>query len=375
MGSRNGKPFFRAELVGSLLRPQRLLDARDQFGRQELSRAQLWEIENRAIAEAVKFQEDLGFLVVTDGEFRRSVWWFDFINALQGIEIREPDKRSGFSGVGAGAWEYYPKTVQTTGKVGRAGDIMVDEYKALASVTSKTGKVTMPSPSRIHFHGGRSSVSKTVYPDIDQFWADIIEVYQREIAALEAAGCRYVQVDDPMLTYFLDERLRENVRKIGEDPDELINKYVSVLNGCVARRRPDTTIGIHLCRGNSRSTWVAEGSYERIAEAVFGGLNVDAFFLEYDDPRSGGFEPLRFLRKGKVAVLGLITTKRPELESRDDLKRRVEAARAFVADADLALSPQCGFASNVEGNVITYDDQRRKLELVVSLAQETWGTV
>ena len=260
--------------------------------------------------------------MVTDGEFRRSVWWFDFINALQGIEIREPDKRSGFSGVGAGAWEYYPKTVQTTGKVGRAGGIMVDEYKALASVTSKTGKVTMPSPSRIHFHGGRSSVSKTVYPDIDQFWADIIEVYQREIAALEAAGCRYVQVDDPMLTYFLDERLRENVRKIGEDPDELINKYVSVLNGCVARRRPDTTIGIHLCRGNSRSTWVAEGSYERIAEAVFGGLNVDAFFLEYDDPRSGGFEPLRFLRKGKVAVLGLITTKRPELESRDDLKRR-----------------------------------------------------
>jgi 5-methyltetrahydropteroyltriglutamate--homocysteine methyltransferase len=374
MGSRNGKPFFRAEMVGSLLRPPRLLEARDRFGRGEISRAELWDIENDAIGEAAKLQEEIGFEVVTDGEFRRSVWWFDFINALGGIEIREPDKRSGFSGVGSGEWEYYPKTVRTVAKLSRAGDIMAPEYKALVQRTSKTGKVTIPSPSRIHFHGGRASVSRTVYPDTEEFWADVVEIYRGEIAALEAAGCRYVQIDDPMLTYFLDERLRANVCEIGEDPDRLIRKYVEVLNACVSKRRSDTAVGVHLCRGNSRSTWMAEGSYERIAETVFGGLDFDAFFLEYDDPRSGGFEPLRFLPKGKIAVLGLITTKRPDLERRDEIERRIDAAARFVSRTDLAISPQCGFASNVEGNIITFDDQVRKLELVVSTAREVWGT-
>jgi 5-methyltetrahydropteroyltriglutamate--homocysteine methyltransferase len=209
---------------------------------------------------------------------------------------------------------------------------------------------------------------------MEEFWADVVEIYRGEIAALEAAGCRYVQIDDPMLTYFLDERLRANVCEIGEDPDRLIRKYVEVLNACVSKRRSDTAVGVHLCRGNSRSTWMAEGSYERIAETVFGGLDFDAFFLEYDDPRSGGFEPLRFLPKGKIAVLGLITTKRPDLERRDEIERRIDAAARFVSRTDLAISPQCGFASNVEGNIITFDDQVRKLELVVSTAREVWGT-
>ena len=374
MGLRDGKPFFRAELVGSLLRPQGLLEARDHFARGLINRTDLWKIENEAIADAVRLQEQIGFEVVTDGEYRRNIWWYDFIHSLQGIEIREPDRRQGFSGVGSGQWEYFPKAVRTVGKIGRAGDIMAPEYKELAARTAKTGKVTIPSPSRIHFHGGRASVSQTAYPDMETFWADIVKVYQEEIAALEAAGCRYVQIDDPMLTYFLDERLRATVRDIGEDPDKLISTYVAVLNGCVSKRRKETTIGIHLCRGNSRSTWMAEGSYERIAEAVFGCLDVDVYFLEYDDPRSGGFEPLRFLPKGKVAVLGLISTKHARLESGDDLKRRLDLARKYLADADMALSPQCGFASNVEGNVISAADQRRKLELVVATARDYWGT-
>lgn len=374
MGMRNGKPFFRAELVGSLLRPQHLLDARDRLARGEITRAALWQIENAAIADATKLQENAGFEVVTDGEFRRNIWWYDFIHALKGIEIREPDKRAGFSGVGGGQWEYFPKTVRTVGRIGRAGDIMAPEYAELAKRTTKTGKVTIPSPSRIHFHGGRASVSKEAYPDIEQFWSDIIKVYQDEIAALEAAGCRDIQIDDPMLTYFLDDRLRESVREIGEDPDRLILKYVEVLNGCVAKRRKDTVIGVHLCRGNSRSTWMAQGSYERIAEDVFGRLDVDTYFLEYDDPRSGGFEPLRYLPEGKVAVLGLITTKHARLESPDEIKRRLDSARKFVADENMAISPQCGFASNVEGNIITPDDQKRKLELVVATARDVWGT-
>ena len=373
MASRNGKPFFRAELVGSLLRPKHLLDARERHARAEISDKELWDIENAAIADAIRLQERLGFEVVTDGEFRRSVWWYDFIHALKGIEIREPDKRVGFSGVGSGEWEYFPKTVLTVGKLGRTRDIMGPEYKALAERTSKTGKVTIPSPSRIHFHGGRGSISREAYPDIEEFWADIVQIYRDEISTLEAAGCRYIQIDDPILTYFLDDRLRDSVLQFGENPDKLVLKYIEVLNGCIARRRPDTNVGIHLCRGNSRSTWMAQGSYERIAEPIFEGLQVDSYFLEYDDPRSGGFEPLRFLAKGKVAVLGLVTTKRPQLESPDDVKRRLDAAREFVDDDFLALSPQCGFASNVEGNVISEDDQMRKLQLVISLAGDVWG--
>lgn len=374
MGTRNGKPFFRADQVGSLLRPERLLTARDRFDRGDIDRDALWAAENDAIEEAVRLQEAAGFDIVTDGEFRRSVWWYDFVNALDGIEITEPDRRSGFSGVGAGEWEYFPKTVRTVGPLGRSQDIAAPEYAALAAMTDRTAKITIPSPSRLHFHGGRAAVDPAVYPEMAAFWADVVRVYREEIAALEAAGCRYIQMDDPILTYFLDDRLRENVRGIGEDPDTLIDTYVDVLNDCVSERRPDTAVGIHLCRGNSRSTWVADGPYDRIAETVFGRLDIDLFFLEYDDPRSGGFEPLRHLPRGKVAVLGLITTKRPELEDPDAVKRRIDDAARFVDPDDIALSPQCGFASNVEGNLVTVEDEKRKLALVVDIAQSVWGS-
>lgn len=372
MGIHKGKPFFRAEQVGSLLRPASLLEARARFETGEIDRDALWEAENDAIAAAVKLQEDAGFEVVTDGEFRRTNWWFDFVNALDGVEVVDADERSGFSNTGA--QQYYPKTVRTVGPVRRRGDILAPEYSALAERTSRTGKVTIPSPSRMHFHGGRAAVDASVYPDMEDFWADVIGVYQEEIAALEAAGCRYIQIDDPVMSYFLDERLRENVRDIGEDPDRLIEKYVDVVNGCIAARRPDTAVGIHLCRGNARSAWVAAGGYEPIAEATLAGLDVDSFFLEYDDPRSGGFEPLRFVPKGKVVVLGLITTKFPELEDPDELKKRIEAAHEYIDYDDMAISPQCGFASTVEGNIITVDDEIRKLELVVSVARDVFGS-
>ena len=372
MGTRNGKPFFRADQVGSLLRPARLQEARAQAASGQISRETLTEIENDCIRESAKAQEAVGLEVITDGEFRRSVWWYEFIDAINGIEITDPDAKAAFAG-GDEEWEYLPKTVQTVGKIGRSGDIMRPEFDVLRDATSKTPKVTIPSPSRAHFHGGRAAVSKDVYPDMEDFWADIAAVYQAEIASLEAAGCTYIQMDDPVLTYFLDEHLRNNVRDIGEDPDTLLPKYVEVINACIGKRSPGTTVGIHLCRGNSRSKWIASGPYDPIADVIYPNLDIDAYFLEYDDERSGGFGPLTHMPDDKVVVLGLITTKTGELEEMDDLKRRVDDAAQYVAMENLAISPQCGFASEVGGNIITFDDQQRKLDLVVRAADEIWG--
>ena len=372
MGIRNGKPFFRADQVGSLLRPARLQEARAQAASGEISYDDLVEIENDCIRESAKAQEAVGLEVITDGEFRRSVWWYEFIDAIAGIEIADPDTKSAFAG-GDADWEYYPKTVQTVAKIGRPGDIMRPEFEVLREATSKVAKVTIPSPSRIHFHGGRAAVSQEAYPDIEEFWADIAALYQAEIASLEAAGCTYIQIDDPVLTYFLDERLRNNVRDIGEDPDDLLPKYVDVINQCISKRRAGTTVGIHLCRGNSRSKWIASGPYDPIADVIYPNLDIDAYFLEYDDERSGGFGPLKFMPDDKVVVLGLITTKTGHMEEIDDLKRRVDDAAQYVAMENLAISPQCGFASEVGGNIITFDDQQRKLDLVVRAAAEIWG--
>ncbi len=372
MATRNGKPFFRADQVGSLLRPERLQQAREKAASGGISPAELTAVENDCIREAAKTQEAVGLEVITDGEFRRSVWWYEFIEAIQGIKITEPDKKAAFAG-GDEDWEYLPKTVQTVSKIGRAGDIMRPEFEVLRDATSKTPKITIPSPSRAHFHGGRAAVSQDVYPDMEAFWADIITVYQEEIASLEAAGCSYIQLDDPVLTYFLDERLRDNVRDIGEDPDDLLPKYIEVINGCIAKRSPGTTVGIHLCRGNSRSKWVSTGPYDPIADVIYPNLNIDAYFLEYDDERSGGFGPLSLMPDDKVVVLGLITTKTGQMESLDDLKRRVDDAAQYVAMDNLAISPQCGFASEVGGNIITFDDQQRKLDLVVRAADDIWG--
>ena len=373
MTGRDGIPRFRADQVGSLLRPQRLLDARRQFDDGAIDRAALQEVEDDCVRQVAQVQEEAGFEAVTDGEFRRTVWWLEFVKAIRGIRIAEPDRSLPFSG-GDSGWEYYPSTVRTEARLGRPGDIMKRDYEVLAAATSKTAKITIPSPSRIHFHGGRPAVSREAYPEMDAFWADIAAIYREEIAALEAAGCRYIQIDDPVLTYFLDADLRESVRRVGEDPDDLLQTYIALVNDCVGGRRADTYLTVHLCRGNSRSKWIARGSYEPIAEAIFPNLDIDAFFLEYDDERSGGFEPLRFMAPDTAVVLGLITTKNGELERIDDLRRRVDEAARHVPLERLAISPQCGFASEVGGNIVTFDDQMAKLDLTLRTADAIWGT-
>jgi len=385
------KPFFRADQVGSLLRPPELIQARAQFQKGEITKAALRSAEDAAIHHIVAEQERIGFDVVVDGEFRRENWWIDFVAGLSGVEIRDGDPGQAFvaptdtddHGHGHShddhdhdhdhGWQYVPKNVLTTGRVHAAAPITAPDFSFLKSVSSRAAKVTLPSPTRLHFHGGRAAVSQQAYPDIEEFFADLAKVYRAEIAALEAAGCRYIQIDDPLMTYFISERMRAEVVAAGDDPDARLRRYVDLTNECIAGRRPDTAIGIHVCRGNSRSGWIAEGGYERIAESVLGGLKVDHFLLEYDDERSGDFEPLRHVPRGVRVVLGLVTTKRGQLESADNLIRRIDSASKLVPLEDLAISPQCGFASTVEGNIITPDDQWRKLARVVEVAQRVWG--
>ncbi len=367
------RPFYRADQVGSLLRPQKLLDARDRAKRGELDAAALRAIEDTAIAESIAYQESIGLPIVTDGEFRRENWWIDFISRIGGVEIRDGDaKTTAF--VDKPEWHYVPKNVITRARLAHATPIYLRDYEVVRAVAKRPAKTTIPSPTRMHFHGGRRHIDSLVYPDIEQFFADVAKVYREEIAALEAAGCRYIQIDDPLLTYFISDRLRAEVRENGEDPDARLARYVRLINECIAGRRTDTAVGIHLCRGNSRSAWISEGAYERIAEATFGHLAVDSFLLEYDDARSGDFHPLRFVPNGRKVVLGLITTKHGRLETLDDLRRRVDAAARYVPLEHLAISPQCGFASVAEGNLITHAEERAKLELLVNAARAIWGT-
>jgi 5-methyltetrahydropteroyltriglutamate--homocysteine methyltransferase len=387
------KLFFRADQVGSLLRPPELLQARADFESGRLPLAALRQAEDQAIAKTVKLQEECGFEVVVDGEFRRENWWIDFVRGLKGVEIQEGKVEQAFiapqdqQGADAGAsscghdhghdqdqgWKYVPKNVITTQPISLPQPITVNDYTYLQSVSAQTAKVTIPSPTRLHFHGGRASVSQVAYPDIEAFFDDVTQVYRQEIAALERAGCRYIQIDDPLMTYFISERMRQEVLQAGDDPEARLDQYIALTNACIAERSADTTIGIHVCRGNSKSGWIAEGGYERIAQKVFSGLHVDHFLLEYDDERSGDFEPLRFIPQDVRVVLGLVTTKFGRLEAKDDLKRRIDEASRLVDLERLAISPQCGFASTVEGNIITHDDQWKKLRLVCEVAKEVWA--
>ena len=367
------KPFFRADHVGSLLRPERLLDARRSWRAGEIDRGTLRAAEDEAIAACVRMQEACGLEAVTDGEFRRENWWIDFISAIEGVEISVPDAGSAFRRDPGHGGDYVPKTVLTTGKLGGGGAISVADFDFLKGVAAGTPKVAIPSPSRIHFHGGREAVSRDAYPSMDEFWADVASVYQAEIAALEARGCAYVQIDDPVLTYFLDDRLRRNAEKIGEDPGKLLGLYGDVIDACVSKRAPGTRVAIHLCRGNARSQWIAEGSYDRMAAELFPRLKVDSWFLEYDDERSGGFEPLRHMPEEATVVLGLVTTKTGRMEDPGEIRARVAEASRIVPLENLALSPQCGFASIDLGNRIAFDEQVAKLEMVVRLAREIWG--
>lgn len=382
------KPFFRADQVGSLLRPRRLISARADFEKGIIDHAALKQIENEAIREVVQRQEACGFQVVVDGEYRRENWWIDFIKEIEGVEIREGSAAQAFvaaqkSDCGCGndhansdedeGWKYVPKNVLTTGKLGLPHTVNATDFQYLQSTTQRTAKITLPSPTRLHFHGGRDAVSHEAYPDIEQFFDDVVNIYRREIASLEEAGCRYIQIDDPLMTYFISDRLRAEIVASGEDPDARLRRYVDLTNACIAQRKPETAIGIHVCRGNSRSGWIAEGGYQRIAETVLGGIKVDHFLLEYDDERSGDFEPLNAIPRGVKVVLGLVTTKFPRLENTDDLIRRINDASRFVPLEDLGISPQCGFASTVEGNIITPDDQWRKLDKIIEVSKRVWG--
>ncbi|HET7403643.1 MAG TPA: 5-methyltetrahydropteroyltriglutamate--homocysteine S-methyltransferase [Usitatibacter sp.] len=365
------KPPFRADHVGSFLRPRHLLEARDRHKRGEITRAELRAVEDDAIRDVVRFQEGLGLQGITDGEFRRTYFHIDFLEQLDGVTT------SGGLTVhfhsAKGEVDFAPPVLRVTDKVRHARPIMVEDFTFLKSLVKRTPKLTIPSPSMLHFRGGRGAVSREAYPDMDEFFADVAAAYREEIRALGEAGCTYLQLDDTNLAYLCDPHLREGARARGDDPDELPRRYAGLINAAIADRPPGMTICTHLCRGNFKSAWVAEGGYEPVAEVLFNELAVDGYFLEYDDARSGGFGPLRFLPKGKTVVLGLVTTKVGDLESKDLLKHRIDEATRHVPLEQLCLSPQCGFSSTVHGNEIAQESQARKLGLIVETAAEVWG--
>ena len=366
---------FKAEIVGSFLRPQVIHDARAQRGQGKITPEQLFEIEAREVDGVVAMQKAAGLKVCTDGEFHRRHWFMDFIERIDGVEIKGglPVKFQ----TEQGAVEMSPPRVEVGAKLGRSKPLAVHHFQAMKPVADRHGLVAkqpIPSPTILHFRGGRAAIDKTAYPDMEGFFADLARVYREEIAALYAAGCRYILVDETNFAFLCDPKLRENVVKLGEDPDKLPATYVKLLNDSLRDVPDDMTVGMHICRGNHASAWVASGGYDPVAEAVFGSVDVDALFLEYDTDRAGSFAPLKYLGKDKVAVLGLVTSKKPQLETKETLKRRIDEAAKFVPLERLALSPQCGFASTIEGNQLTHDDQRRKLELVVSVARDVWGT-
>jgi 5-methyltetrahydropteroyltriglutamate--homocysteine methyltransferase len=371
--ARRKTPPFRADHVGSLLRPSQLLAAREQAVRGQIGAAELRTVEDAAIREAVALQEGLGLQGVTDGEFRRTFFHIDFLKRFDGVSIAETGIAAHFHRED-GDLDFAPPRISITGKLRRSWPVFGEDFSFLAGVARGAPKQTIPSPSMAHFRGGRAAVDRQAYPDIEAFFADLAAVYREEIADLAARGCRYLQLDDTNLAYLCDPKLREGARAMGEDPDALPHTYARLINAAIAGRPDDMTVAVHLCRGNFRSAWVAEGGYDPVAEALFGEIEAEAFFLEYDTDRAGDFAPLRYVPADKTVVLGLVSTKRPQLEDKDALKRRIEAAARFTPIEQLCVSPQCGFASTVHGNEITADDQRRKLALVVELADEVWGS-
>ena len=371
--TQRSKPPFRADHVGSFLRPVELLDARERARTGEINRRRLREIEDTAIRDVVRMQEDLGLQGVTDGEFRRTYFHIDFLEQLSGVETKGGISMSFHSA--AGNVDFAPPVMRVTAPVRHVNPIQVDDFKFLQSVTKRTPKVTIPSPTMLHFRGGREAISREAYPDLELFFADVAAAYRDEIRALGDAGCVYLQLDDTNLAYLCDEKMREGARQRGDDPNELPRRYARLINAAIANRPEGMTVCVHLCRGNFKSAWVAEGGYEPVAEVLFNDLQVDGYFLEYDDARSGDFSPLRFVPPGKTVVLGLVTTKLGELESKEDLKRKIDDAARLLPLDQLCLSPQCGFSSTVHGNQIAREAQAAKLRLVVETAQEVWGGV
>jgi len=369
-------PPFRADHVGSLLRPRALLEARARRARNEISAQDLERHEDEAIRDVVKMQKDVGLCVATDGEFRREMWHTDFLAQFINVEVVPGKIKVRFTSA-EGETEIEPPGTLITGKLGwPAGGIFVNHFKFLKSVVSDgiAPNITIPSPSTMHFRGGRTAVDRTTYPEMAAFYGDLARVYSKEVRAFAQAGCRYLQIDEVNLAFLCDPRLRAEVRTtIGEDPDRLPHTYANLINASIAGRPKDMVVCLHLCRGNAASNWLAQGGYDPVAEVLFNEIGVDGFFLEYDTPRAGSFEPLRFVPPGKIVVLGLITSKSGAMETKDALKRRIEGAARFCPLEQLALSPQCGFASGAPGNKISFEDEVRKLRLVVETAREVWG--
>lgn len=369
------RPPFKADVVGSLLRPQAIHAARTRREKGEIDAAALRRIEAQHIADAVALQRQVGLKTCTDGDFHRRHWFLDFYEKIEGV---------GFAGglpakfhTEAGDIEFAPPRIVITKKLARPRALAVEDFAELRPVAERAGlvpKQCIPSPTLAHFRGGRAGVDKTAYPEMEEFFADLARIYREEIAALYAAGCRYLQIDETNLPYLCDPKLRGNAQAIHEDPDALPARYARLLNESLRDKPKDMVACMHLCRGNHESAWVAEGGYDPVAEITFGQIDVEGFFLEYDSPRAGNFAPLKYLAPGKIAVLGLVTTKKPLLESKDELKRRIDEAAKFVPLERLALSPQCGFASTIGGNRLSLEDEKRKLALVVETAREVWGS-
>jgi 5-methyltetrahydropteroyltriglutamate--homocysteine methyltransferase len=371
--SRRTSPPFRADHVGSLLRPPRLLQARDDFAAGDITAADLRAVEDQEIPGAIKMQEDVGLQSATDGEFRRASWHMDFIYAIGGISQAPGHIRVKFTNP-SGTIEWTPAALHIGSKVRLDRTIFGDDFSFVKShVSTAVPKLTIPSPNMVHYRGGPAMLDPEVYPDIEPFWADLAAAYADEVQRLAALGCTYLQFDDTSLAYLNDPAQRAEISERGEDAEHLHLRYISQINAAIKDRPAGMAVTTHMCRGNFRSSWVASGGYDFVAEALFSELAVDGFFLEYDDERSGGFEPLRFVPAGKMVVLGLVTTKRPELESGDDLKRRIDEAAKYVPLDQICLSGQCGFSSTVEGNALTADEQRAKLELIVETAHDVWG--
>ena len=367
-------PPFRADHVGSLLRPDNLLAAREDLAAGRITAGQLREIEDEAIAAVVAMQRDVGLQSATDGEFRRASWHMDFIYQIGGVSKAPGNLAVKFHNPG-GDIEFTPAALHVASKIKLDKTIFGEDFGYLQSVAGPgvTPKLTIPSPNMVHYRGGPAAIDPAVYPDIEEFWADLAAAYADEVTRLGEMGCTYLQFDDTSLAYLNDPAQRAEIAARGEDAEHLHLRYIAQVNNSLATKPAGMAVTTHLCRGNFRSSWAASGGYDFVAEALFNDLNVDGFFLEYDDERSGTFEPLRFVPPGKMVVLGLVTTKSGTLEDPDDLKRRIDAAAKYVPIDQLALSGQCGFSSTVEGNTLTYDQQVAKLELIVSVAHDVWG--
>jgi 5-methyltetrahydropteroyltriglutamate--homocysteine methyltransferase len=366
-------PPFRADHVGSYLRPAALLAARDAFAGGKIPAAELRTAEDAAIREVTRRQEEVGLSGITDGEFRRTYFHVDFLEKLAGVTVTYGEFASKFRKDDGTEVGFRPPTMHVEGKIRHTAPILGSDFDFLKTVTGRTPKVTMPSPSMLHFRGGREAVSKEVYPELEEFYADLAAAYAAEIADLGARGCRYVQLDDTNLAYLCDPEIRAKTAARGDDPDTLVHTYCRLMNAAIAGRPAGMTIAVHLCRGNFKSAWVAQGSYEPVAEILLNEMAIDGFFLEYDDERSGDFAPLRHLPKGKMVVLGLMSSKKAAVETADELKRRIDEAAVYAPLEQLALSHQCGFSSTVHGNELTDADQWKKLTRLVEVARDVWG--